>query len=78
MPSRFCVCGRFVGVDPFVSGDPFVSAFDIVATLSVSFVSELCKMRFVAACLNSLFNWNTEKFRRLFVVNLKTFNMFQQ
>lgn len=73
IPSRFCVCA-FVEV-AFVSGDPFVSAFDIVA---FSESSGLCKIRFVAACLNSLFNWNSEKFRRLFVVNLKTFNMFQQ
>lgn len=40
----------------------------------------LCEMiRFAAAacCLNSLFNWNNEKFRRLFKANLKTFSMFQ-
>lgn len=76
IPSRFCVCAFFG--DEIVSGDPFVSAFDIFTLLSVSDASGLCKIRFVAACLNSLFNWNSEKFRRLFVVNLKTFNMFQQ
>lgn len=76
IPSRFCVCGVEVG--GIVCGEvPFVSGVDIVV-LTVSPGSVLCKMRWcVAACLNSLFNWNNEKFRRLFVTNLKTLSMFQ-
>lgn len=73
MPPRFCVCATG---DAIVSDDPFVSAFDIIAFFN-SFVFLLWKMRSVTACLNNLLNWNSEKFRRLFVVNLKTFNMFQ-
>lgn len=73
IPSRFRVCCA-VDDDAIVSfEDPFVSAVDIVAFS----VSTFCKIGFVAACLNSLLNWNNEKFRRLSVVNLKTFNMFQ-
>lgn len=79
IPSRFCVrCSDVVAdADAVVSRDPFVSAVDMVALFGGSIGSILVTMRFVAACLNSLFNWNNEKFRRLSVVNLKTFNMFQ-
>lgn len=75
IPSRFCGC--CCSVDGFVSEDPFVSAVDIVALCGDSIWSVFLIIWLVAACLNSLFNWNNEKFRRLSVVNLKTFNMFQ-
>lgn len=81
IPSRFCVCAAAAGFVVAVSIDPFVSAFDIFRFwFTVSPVSKwlLCtKIWFVAACLNSVFNWSTEKFRRLFKANLKTLSMFQ-
>lgn len=75
IPSRFC---DLAAVGGCVSEDPFVSALFDIVVFGVSAASVVCKIfRLVAACLNSLFNWNNEKFRRLFVTNLKTFSMFQ-
>lgn len=68
IPSRFCV------VDVADADSPFVSVLDIfeLNTL-VCFVCEWL----LSFAFNSLLNWNNEKYRRLVLVNLKIFNMFQ-